>query len=100
MLKGYFDRVWNHGRLYGTKQKANARSIVWVAIAGLSKSTLAKHGHDTALKAVLSSGIANYCGIGASSLVILADTIDNPDISRYKNEVGKAIDEALDSIRV
>ena len=99
VLKGYLDRVWNFGRLYGDNAGAKPSTVVWVALAGLSREALDKRGHVDALTRQLDDGVAGYCEIGDSRTIVLCDTIDAPDLVAYLNQLNKLLDEVVrDSI--
>jgi hypothetical protein len=95
VLKGYLDRVWNFGRLYGDNSGAKPSAVVWVALAGLSREALDKRGHVDALARQLDDGVAGYCEIGDSRTVVLCDTIDGPDLVAYLNQVNQQLDEVV-----
>jgi len=99
MLKGYIDRVWNHGRMYGDDFHANASTILWVALAGIDRLTLGKRGHIDALERQLNDGIADYCGIETSRTLVLDDTIDNPNLADSMSKVDTELDRLLDDNR-
>jgi putative NADPH-quinone reductase len=87
MLKGYIDRVWNHGRMYGETSTVKASAVLWVTLAGLDRLALDKRGHIDALERQLNDGIATYCGIETSRTLFLDDTIDNPNLAEYLSKV-------------
>ncbi len=92
MLKGYIDRVWNHGRMYGDTANVKASAVLWVTLAGLDRVALDKRGHIDALERQLNDGIATYCGITTSRTIFLDDTIDNPNLAEYLPKVAAEID--------
>lgn len=91
LLKGYFDRVWNFGRMYGNDQPANVKGMLWLGLAGLPEESFTKRGYDTSLALLLNEGIAGYCGISHSETVLLYDTLGEVQISRFQDQVGAAI---------
>ncbi len=99
MLKGYIDRVWNHGRMYGDDIHANASAVLWVALAGLDRPALDKRGHIDAFERQLNDGIAAYCGIETSRTFVLDDTIDNPNLADSISKVETELDRLLDANR-
>ncbi|MSZ39389.1 MAG: NAD(P)H oxidoreductase [Actinobacteria bacterium] len=99
MLKGYVDRVWNHGRMYGDTANVNASAVLWVALAGLDRLALDKRGHIDALERQLNDGIADYCGIETSRTLVLDDTIDNPNLADSISKVETELERLLDGIR-
>lgn len=95
MLKGYIDRVWNNGLMYGDSFHANASAVMWVALAGLDRPALDKRGHIDALERQLNDGIAAYCGIKTSRTLVLDDTIENPNLAMYLSGVETELDKLL-----
>ena len=96
MLKGYLDRVWNHGRMYGDGSKVTASAVLWVTLAGLDRIALDKRGHIEALERQLDDGVAAYCGIETSRTLVLDDTIDNPNLVSYLSTIAGEIDRLLE----
>jgi putative NADPH-quinone reductase len=92
MLKGYIDRVWNHGRMYGDNANVKASAVLWITLAGLDRLALDKRGHIDALERQLNDGIATYCGIETSRTLFLDDTIDNANLAGYLSTVEVEID--------
>jgi putative NADPH-quinone reductase len=75
MLKGYIDRVWNYGLVYGDGKRIPASSIRWVALVGGAQAKFEAHGWDQQMKKLLNDGIAAYCGVSDSTITFLYNTI-------------------------
>lgn len=75
MLKGYIDRVWNYGLVYGADKRLPWSSVRWVALVGGSQHNFEKRGHHTRLTELLVSGIAGYCGVQDSLVTYLYNTL-------------------------
>lgn len=75
ILKGYIDRVWNHGIFYGSGRKLPFDSLRWIALAGEPEASLAKRGLDKSMSHLLNVGIAGFCGARDSQVHILYDTL-------------------------
>lgn len=75
MLKGYIDRVWNYGLVYGGGKRIPVSSIRWVALVGGAQAKFEAHGWDKHMEALLSDGIAAYCGVPDSTITFLYNTI-------------------------
>jgi putative NADPH-quinone reductase len=99
MLKGYIDRVWNHGRMYGDTANVKASAVLWVALAGLNRPALDKRGHIDALERQLNDGIAAYCGIEMSRTLVLDDTIDNPNLADSISKIETELERFLGADR-
>ncbi len=78
LLKGWIDRVWNHGWAYGDATYPHRR--VWLlGIAGTDQAAYAKRGYDQAMKIQLQVGILDYCGVEEGRLEILYGSIEGAD---------------------
>ncbi len=78
ILKGWIDRVWNHGWAYGGKTYPHQR-VLMVAIAGNGREAYEKRGYDTAMKTQLVTGILDYCGVERGELEILYGAIEDSE---------------------
>ena len=75
VLKGWIDRVWNHGWAYGDRQYPHRR--VWmIGIAGSNAEAYAKRGYDEAMRVQLEVGVLDYCGVADPRLEILYGSIE------------------------
>ncbi len=91
VLKGWIDRVWNHGWAYGSGTYPHAR--VWmVGIGGSSAEDYAKRGYDAAMRTSLEVGILRYCGVTEPRLEVFHDSIDGdestPEILKGVRKLG------------
>jgi NAD(P)H dehydrogenase (quinone) len=77
IMKGYLDRVWNHGLFYGSGRKAGIQKVRWIGLAGESSEFFAKRSYDTMIEHHLNIGIAGFCGIEDSHVELLYDTFAN-----------------------
>lgn len=75
MLKGYIDRVWNYGLVYGADKRLPWSSLHWVALVGGSQRNFEKRGHHMRLAELLVDGIAGYCGVTDSRVTYLYNTL-------------------------
>ena len=73
MLKGWIDRVWNYGLMYGSNGH-NVKRGLMIAVAGATKEQLIKRDYEAAINTTLNVGILDYCGIKDSEIVILKET--------------------------
>ncbi|GAB6928327.1 NAD(P)H oxidoreductase [Paenibacillus sp. JCM 10914] len=76
MLKGYIDRVWNHGFAYGGGSKLHHKRVLWLALAGASEDHFVKRSYDSMLSRFLNVGISNYSGIEDSHVEFFYDTLE------------------------
>ena len=94
MLKGWVDRVFNHGWAYG--DRTFPHNDVWMlAIAGNERDGYCKRRYDEALEIQLKTGILDYCGVEKPRLEVLYGAIEGEDFvsvhSRPCCGVGKGI---------
>lgn len=75
IVKGYIDRVWNHGIFYGSGRRLPFDSVRWIALAGESEASFTKRGLDKSMTHLLNVGIAGFCGAKDSQVHILYDTL-------------------------
>lgn len=75
LLKGWIDRVWNHGWAYGGRNYAHRRAWM-IGIAGGEKAVFRKRGYDTAMVTQLDIGILDYCGVAERRLEVLYGSLD------------------------
>ena len=75
LLKGWIDRVWNHGWAYGTARFPQRRAWM-IAIAGSDHEQFRKRGYDTAMATQLDVGILRYCGVEEARLEVLYGALD------------------------
>ncbi|SEG66837.1 NAD(P)H oxidoreductase [Paenibacillus sp. UNC499MF] len=75
MLKGYIDRVWNHGFAYGPR-KLHHRKVLWLSLAAATSEQLAKRKYDEMVHHQLNVGLAEYAGISTSKTEFLYDTLN------------------------
>lgn len=74
MLKGYIERVWNHGFAYGPR-KLHHRKVLWLSLAGATHEHLAERKYDEMVSHQLNVGLAEYVGIPTSKVEFLYDTL-------------------------
>lgn len=63
LLKGWIDRVWNHGWAYGDGHRYPHRRVWSIGLAGNDAASFAKRGYDEAMRVQIEVGILQYCGI-------------------------------------
>lgn len=71
LLKGWIDRVWNHGWAYGGGKSFPQQRVWMLAIAGADTAPYVKRGYDQAMKVQLDTGILDYCDIKEHRLEML-----------------------------
>ncbi len=76
VLKGWIDRVWNHGWAYGDRSFPQRR--VWmVGVAGTSAEGFAKRGYDRSISTQLETGLLDYCGVAERRFELLHGSIED-----------------------
>jgi NAD(P)H dehydrogenase (quinone) len=77
ILKGWIDRVWNHGFAYGARTYPHRR--VWlIGVAGNKHEDYIKRQYDRAMQTALFEGVLRYCGVADPRLEILYGAIEGP----------------------
>ncbi|MBK5143905.1 NAD(P)H oxidoreductase [Budviciaceae bacterium BWR-B9] len=74
MIKGYLDRVWNHGLAYGKGSSLAGKKIRWVALIGGSEDKFIEYGWCKNITDFL-NGAASYLGIEDNGITFLYNTI-------------------------
>jgi NAD(P)H dehydrogenase (quinone) len=74
IIKGYMDRVWNHGLAYGDGHRLPAKKIHWVGLVGGSEERFARRGWLTNMTDFF-NGIGGYLGIEDTKVTFLYNTI-------------------------
>ena len=73
MLKGWIDRVWNYGLMYGSNEH-NVKKGLMIAVAGATREQLIKRDYEATINTSLNIGILDYCGVKDSEIMILKET--------------------------
>jgi len=79
VLKGYIDRVWNHGLFYGGGRTPGISIARWVGLAGETEAWFKKRDYDKMLEHYLNVGIAGYCGIEDTRVELFYETLSETD---------------------
>lgn len=100
LLKGWIDRVWNHGLTYGVKPNPMAgRKLLWVALAGVpdwdDNADLVRFLMDE----TITRGISQYCGVPDTQTLTLWHTeatgLDAGERERHYRDMFTRVDEAV-----
>lgn len=75
LLKGWIDRVWNHGWAYGARKYPNRRAWM-IGIAGGDLASFQKRGYDKAIDTQLKVGVLDYCGVKEARLEVLYGVLE------------------------
>lgn len=78
VLKGWVDRVWNHGWAYGGKSFPNRRAWM-IGIAGSDAESYRKRGYDKAMEIQLKTGVLDYCGVTDLRFEVLYGALEGDD---------------------
>lgn len=102
ILKGYIDRVWNHGVFYGERgvHKLPVKAVRWIALFGGDKEHAEKRDYDKYMEHYLNIGLAEFCGSTDSKVEILYETIAFDIADKDKDKHYNAlIDQAVQVIK-
>ncbi|MEO0399535.1 MAG: NAD(P)H oxidoreductase [Pseudomonadota bacterium] len=75
MLKGWIDRVFNHGWAYGGRDYPH-KDVWMLAIAGNDKDAYIKRRYDDAINTQLKVGVLDYCGVERPRIEMLYGAIE------------------------
>ncbi|WP_063780866.1 NAD(P)H oxidoreductase [Nonomuraea sp. SBT364] len=101
MLKGWIDRVWNHGFAYGTRpHRLTGKRMTWIGLAGYPEDHFTSAGWDKLLTQSLGQGISAFCGIPDATVHLIYDTIPSPAADLPEADAMDASDasDALDAL--
>jgi NAD(P)H dehydrogenase (quinone) len=77
-LKGWIDRVWNHGFAYGDRPLPQRR--VWlIGVAGAGEPSYVARGYEAAMRTQLEVGVLEYCGVAERRFELLYGTIESAE---------------------
>jgi NAD(P)H dehydrogenase (quinone) len=79
MLKGWIDRVWNHGWAYGDGASYPHRKVWMLGVAGGTAAQFAKRGYDFAMVTQIETGVLRYCGVEDARLALLYGTLEDEE---------------------
>ncbi|MGW7358301.1 NAD(P)H oxidoreductase [Streptomyces sp. NPDC054802] len=94
VLKGWIDRVWNYGFAYGrSRPRLAGKRMLWLGLAGATAGDPLVEGMQTVLETSLSEGIAYYCGFSQSTVGLLTDAEERPQLVDAEGSllVGEAV---------
>ncbi len=78
ILKGWMDRVWNHGFAYtfaeGAKTYPHEHALM-IGLAGVDRESYEKRAYDNAIRIQLDTGILDYCEIRNHGLAFFYDML-------------------------
>jgi NAD(P)H dehydrogenase (quinone) len=93
MLKGWIDRVWNHGWAYGDRSYPH-RWVWLLAIGGSDLEIYRKRGYDRAAQCQLEVGILEYCGVAEPRLELLLGSLESEDrVAQILRDAGRLGEE-------
>ena len=78
MLKGWIDRVFNHGWAYGGNTYPH-KDVWMLAIAGNDHNAYVKRRYDDALEIQLKTGVLDYCGVERPRFEVLYGAIESDE---------------------
>ncbi|MGE7386875.1 NAD(P)H oxidoreductase [Streptomyces sp. NPDC004126] len=76
VLKGWIDRVWNHGFAYGrSKPRLAGKRMVWISLVSYTEEQFTELGWDRVVARTLREGISGFCGIEDASVHFVYDSL-------------------------
>nr|WP_093617230.1 NAD(P)H oxidoreductase [Streptomyces indicus] len=77
ILKGWIDRVWNHGFAYGrSTPRLAGKRMLWLTAVSYPEADFLSLGWDRTVTHVLRTGISEYCGITDTAVHFLYDSLN------------------------
>ncbi|MFJ8209151.1 NAD(P)H oxidoreductase [Streptomyces sp. NPDC096033] len=76
LLKGWIDRVWNHGFAYGDGGGLGGRRLLWIPLTAYGEAEFRERGWDRTVEHVLRTGIGRFCGIEDTSVHFVHDSLE------------------------
>ncbi|WP_405660263.1 NAD(P)H oxidoreductase [Streptomyces sp. RK9] len=71
LLKGWIDRVWNHGFAYGSRKKLLARKrMLWLGLVSYDQARFAELGFEDSVRLTLGKGISQFCGMAPERVAV------------------------------
>ncbi|WP_369688995.1 NAD(P)H-dependent oxidoreductase [Streptomyces sp. Wb2n-11] len=93
VLKGWIDRVWNHGFAYGRPvPRLRGKRMLWLALAAYEEEAFTEAGWDELVGRQLRVGISEYCGIEDAEVHFVYDSL------KAGADALKEADVALDAL--
>jgi NAD(P)H dehydrogenase (quinone) len=103
ILKGWVDRVWNHGFAYGPgarrwgARRLTGKRMLWLGLAAGSKKSLDVHASAELVDRQLRLEVSHFCGIADASVRLLRDThVYAPEAAYELRRLFSAADAILD----
>ncbi len=95
ILKGWIDRVWNHGFAYGRSTPLLAgKRMLWLTTVSYTEADFTSLGWDRTVTHVLRTGISEYCGITDAAVHFVHDALhaDESSLSAADEALAKFLD--------
>ncbi|MWA13104.1 NAD(P)H oxidoreductase [Streptomyces sp. BA2] len=93
LVKGWIDRVWNHGFAYGrSRPRLAGKRMLWMSLVSYGREQFAELGWDETVTRTLRVGISEFCGIGDASVHFVYDSLNAGEAAF------KETDAALDGL--
>ncbi|MDG4862136.1 NAD(P)H oxidoreductase [Streptomyces sp. T-3] len=94
ILKGWIDRVWNHGFAYGrSTPRLRDKRMLWISLVSYPQEQFAELGWDESVARMLRVGISQFCGIEDASVHFVYDSLNVGEAAF------KSADAGLDAFR-
>ncbi|SDE13457.1 NAD(P)H oxidoreductase [Glycomyces harbinensis] len=103
LMKGWFDRVWNHGLAYGRRESPmRGKRMLWLALAGLPEDDPNADLVRSLLDGTLRRGVSEYCGVMDTRTAVLYDSeakgLAGAGRDRHYRELFARADAAIDDL--
>ncbi|CAM5483321.1 Glutathione-regulated potassium-efflux system ancillary protein KefF [Streptomyces avidinii] len=77
LLKGWIDRVWNHGFAYGggPRPALKGKRMLWIPLVSYPEAKFTELGWADPVERLLRVGISEYCGIEDATVHFVHDSL-------------------------
>ncbi|MER7055213.1 NAD(P)H oxidoreductase [Streptomyces sp. NPDC000351] len=77
ILKGWIDRVWNHGFAYGSaRARLRDKRMLWISLVSYTRGQFAELDWEGPVTRTLRAGISNFCGIEDAAVHLVYDSLN------------------------
>ncbi|MBQ1159479.1 NAD(P)H oxidoreductase [Streptomyces sp. A73] len=98
VLKGWIDRVWNHGLAYGgSRPRLHGKRMLWLSLVSYGREQFTELGWDEVVSRTLREGISGFCGIDDAVVHFAYESLTAGQ--QALNTVDPALDEVLPPVR-
>ena len=77
ILKGWIDRVWNHGFAHGgARPRLRDKRMLWISLVSYTRVQFAELDREGPVTHTLRAGISGFCGIADAAVHLVYDSLN------------------------